>query len=382
MFEKAEKVKRWFKVGLWGGPKTGKSVLALSFPSSVVIDTHRGSLVYSDRFQFDFKDVNHWRELAGPLDWLEKNPGKYQTVIIDDITVLYKDLIDEVTQAAFNRSNREILTDFDWGVIKRRWASLENRLIDLDANIVTVVREKDEYRESENNGKREKSKTGDQIQDIPKTLSYTFDFIIRLRKEVDKKGKKERYIATVDGTRRDELKNFTEFDITGKRGYDVIFKPLEAVMLTGKPASKLTAPPQEPALLVGEVKQPDPKPAAPPEAQKGPAAIGAIVDLGEKMISPGSQIDGEPATLGDLKVLFTRVGEMRWPDGSPISSAQAKRIVKEFFGVESSKELRKHQVDFLYREFGDVLAGRSVLALDGEVPYVKRLEPAAVAGQK
>ena len=71
---------------------------------------------------------------------------------------------------------------------------------------------------------------------------------------------------------------------------------------------------------------------------------------------------------------MTRANEMTWPDGSSFTSAQGKNMIYGFFKVETTKDLRKHQVDFLYGEFGEVLAGRAELVLDErEIPFVRRL---------
>jgi hypothetical protein len=41
-------------------------------------------------------------------------------------------------------------------------------------------------------------------------------------------------------------------------------------------------------------------------------------------------------------------------------------MIRSLYGVESSKELRKPQTEFLHEEFGKVLAGRAFLNRDGE----------------
>jgi hypothetical protein len=80
--------------------------------------------------------------------------------------------------------------------------------------------------------------------------------------------------------------------------------------------------------------------------------------------------------------LMTRACEMRWPHDNKkcrkqncsenghihpwFKSADAKNMIRGIYGVESSKELRKPQVDFLYDEFGKVLSGRAFLDRDGQ----------------
>ena len=52
MFPKAQRVQRYCKVALYGGWKTGKTSAALSFPSPAVIDTHRGTDLYGQQYEF------------------------------------------------------------------------------------------------------------------------------------------------------------------------------------------------------------------------------------------------------------------------------------------------------------------------------------------
>jgi hypothetical protein len=47
-------------------------------------------------------------------------------------------------------------------------------------------------------------------------------------------------------------------------------------------------------------------------------------------------------------------------------SSDAKNLIKSIYGVETSKDLRKPQIDFLYGEFGKVLSGRAFLAKDSD----------------
>jgi hypothetical protein len=352
MFEHAHEVKRFVKCCLWGTFKSGKSRFALSFPEPCVIDAERGTPLFSDEFKFDFKDCNHWQELDPAISWLEKNAGKYKTVIFDGVTVFWKDLIDTVTQETFKRKGRDILTMHEWGIIKRRWSAFLNRLIDLDMNVVLTVRQKDEYQDTKDfYGQDISKKTGEQIPDVDKSLMYIFDFIVNLKVEADKKSKKARYIAVIDGSRRKELPKFTTVDLTGKSGYDVIFKPLEGKLMSGGPAPKMKPQPTEAAVLPADKTHEE-------AVQEIGKAFG--VDPKEKM-----------ATADDIKVLMTRANDLTWPDGHEFTSADGKAIIKSLYGIESSKELKKYQVDFLYQEFGKVLAGQATLCRDEDgSPFV------------
>jgi hypothetical protein len=397
MFEKAKKVRRWFKVALWGDKKSGKTRFALSFPRPCVIDTERGSLLYADRYDFEVKDANRWSELLQTLDWLEKGDHKFQTLVIDSLTIFWQDLIDVQIEYVKNRRGNEILSTGDWGTIKRRWKSFVNRLVDLNMNIVLVLREKDEYvnETDARTGEEKSKKTGEHLPDAEKSTGYVFDFILHLMTEEDKKNKKSKYKVIVDGSRRDEIPKYTEYDITGKRGYDAIFKPIEANMLSGEDAKPRATPKEAHAAETAAVQQQTPTattstptgPGTPTIPQDNGGAMPpkqstaeSVGDILRTFAGPAVDPGQAAATGEDIKVLMTRCGQMTWPDGGPFKSADGKALIKALFKVEGTKELKKPQVDWLYEQFGKVLAGQAYLVRDEkEIPYIREGVPVAAA---
>lgn len=377
MFVRAKKVKRFVKVALWGDKKSGKTRFALSFPKPCVIDTERGTLMYADRYDFAVKDANRWAELLQALDALEKGDHDFQTLVIDSLTIFWQDLIDVQIDYVKNRRGNEVLSTGDWGTIKRRWKSFINRLVDLNMHVVLVMREKDEYttETDQRTGEEKSKKTGEHLPDAEKSTGYVFDFILHLITREDKKAKSSKHFVVVDGSRRDEIPKYAEYDITNKRGYDVIFKPIEEKMLSGE------AP--KPRAIQKEKVAPDSAPAAekpvesasaaPSEGAPAPMSMAqAIGDLMEKFVCPAIE-PSQPAASGeDIKVLMTRCGKMTWPDGEAFKSGDGKALIKAIFKVEGTKELRKPQVDWLYEQFGRVLAGQAHLSRDDSgIPYIQ-----------
>ena len=110
----------------------------------------------------------------------------------------------------------------------------------------------------------------------------------------------------------------------------------------------------------------------------------------EKFAGPAPKYEDFPfVTAEELKVLFTRVGEMSWPDDRQkcrqqtcdlaghrhpeFTSEDGKALLKEHFGVESAKELRQPHWSFLMTSFGKVLCGEAFLARDAKgIPFVSR----------
>jgi hypothetical protein len=361
MFEKATKAKRFFKVALWGDKKSGKTRGALSFPGPCVIDGERGTLMYAEKYDFSVRDANHWKELLDTMDFLEttKDHG-FLTLVIDPLTIFWQDLCDQQVEYVRNRRGNEILSTGDWGMIKRRWKNLMNRLIDIDMHVVLVMREKDQYDSyvDPKTGEEKSRRTGEHLPDAEKSTGYVFDFILHCYTEENKKKGESRHFVQIDGSRRDELAKYATFETTNKELYKALFLPMEGVLKGEKATSKTRGG--------GAHAPPTPVDAAPDEDAKGapplPSAAEAVGDIMSKFAGPDPN---EPAASGeDLKVLMTRAGQLRWSDDTKFNTKDGKALIKALFKVESTKDLKKSQADFLYAQFGEVLAGRAYLARD------------------
>lgn len=374
MFVKATKAKRYFKVALWGDKKSGKTKGALSFPKPCVIDGERGTLMYAEKFDFNVRDANHWTELLETLDWLEKSEHGFSTLIIDPLTIFWQDLCDAQVEYVRNRRGNEILSTGDWGMIKRRWKAMLNRLIDLDMHVVLVMREKDLYDSyiDPKSGEEKSRKTGEHAMDAEKSTGYVFDFILHTYTEESKKNKESKHFVQMDGSRRDELPKYAVYDVTQKRLYDTLFGPLESELLSGEKKAKVRGG-GEPAVAAPEAGAPP----ANGEALHPPSTAESVGKILAKFAGPSPD---EPAATGEsLKVLMTRAGQLRWQhDDSKFSSKDGKTMIKALFDVDSTKDLKKSQVDYLYAQLGEVLAGRAYLARDEKGNPM--ISPTATAG--
>jgi hypothetical protein len=363
MFEKAQRVQRYFKVALYGGWKVGKTRAALSFPRPAVIDTHRGTDLYDQEYDFRREYCNRWRDIGQKIDWIRKNAAKEKiaTLVIDDISVIYDDLINEVSEWRINKSGSSAqLSQGDWGVIKRRWKGFLNLLIELDVHVVLVCREKEEYVEmTDREGREVRKRSGNQLLDADRQTAYLFDFILYLYKEDNKTKKSSKHYVRVEGTRHEKLPLYSVHDITGKLLYPSIFKEIENVVMEGEPRGI-------------------------PEMS---SYVENIRDIKEKFGIPVIRDDDPEASPEDLKVLFARASKMTWPDDTAkcrkqscsvklhkhpaFTSEDGKMLIRGAYNVESTRELRKPQVEFLYGEFGKVLAGLAYLARDEKgIPYI------------
>lgn len=359
MFVNAQKVRRHFKVALFGKWKTGKTRAALSFPKPAVIDTHRGTDLYDQKYDFKVLHATGWKEMEAPVTWLQKNAEKegVETLVIDDLSTIYDDLINEVNLYRQNKSGSNApLSHGDWGVIKRRWKSFLQMLLRLNLNVVLVIREKDEYEDTvDRDGKDVHRKTGNVLMDADRQTSYLFDFILHMYTEDDKKKKLSRHFVRVEGTRHDGLQKYSVHDITGKFMYEELFLKIRGAVNEGVEVDQ-----EEPAKEV--------------ETPEDPLDSRSMVERNREILekfTASISDDQPPATLEDIKVLMTRANQMKWPDGSKFSSADGKALIQGHYNIESTKELRKPQVDFLYAEFGKVLAGHAKLDRDEKgIPYI------------
>lgn len=364
MFEESAKIRRYLKVALFGDGGSGKTRFVLSFPKVAVIDTEHGTDPYRGKYDFRVKHAGSWKELGTVIEWLEKNPEGIETFAIDSLTVFYQDLINDMVEHVKNKRGHEILSQTEWTIIKRRWAAFLNRLVKLPLHAVISMRERDEYEETTNRqGEEVRKKTGNQLMDADKQTKYIFDVSLRCFTEENKKEKESKFLVRVDKTRYDWMPKYAVYDITKKRAYDTLFVPymdglsgIAPEIMRTDVQSENTAPPEAPG---------EPAQTAPPSTAQ------AIGDMLAKFCGPAIDPSQPEVSGEDLKVLMTRAGEMTWPDGSEFKSAEGKAMIKALFKIEKSKDLRKAQVDWLYQQFGDVLAGRARIERDQNgIPFI------------
>lgn len=138
---------------------------------------------------------------------------------------------------------------------------------------------------------------------------------------------------------------------------------------TGNGDTPPTSPPTEPVPEIAE-------PVVPRTPEQNLLAMKTF--FGVVPIKP----DQPEASTEDIKVLMTRANEMRWPcdhykcrkqhcseNGHIhpyLTSQEGKSLIRSLYNVQSSKELRKPQIEFLYTEFGRVLSGTAFLDRDGQ----------------
>ena len=188
MFTKATGINKKLKILIYGQSGGGKTHFALTFPRPAVIDCEGGTELFGGRFDFDVLRTKDLDEVLRAIEGI--NPKKYDTVVIDPVTVLWQVMMEAGQLAAERRAIKQRrnpddanLTPRDWGIIKRKVNSLYTRLVNLPAHVVVCGRIKDVNERRGN----EVVKVGERV-DAEKSTEYLFDIIVKL--EVQRDGKR------------------------------------------------------------------------------------------------------------------------------------------------------------------------------------------------
>lgn len=174
------------KLLVYGPSGVGKTFLALSAPGRIaVIDTEGGTAFYADRpglSKFDVLPTKTFAQVEQAVAYLKANPGVYETLVIDPVTVLYETLQDAAQQRrADQRRNVDAdLEMLDWQHIKRAYKRLMNELVNLPMHVVVTAREADLKEErTSSSGRKESVKIGLKPS-AEKDTDYHFDTVVRL----------------------------------------------------------------------------------------------------------------------------------------------------------------------------------------------------------
>ena len=188
-FIKAKASKRRLKLFLWGDSGTGKTTLALQFPSPVAIDLEGGTELYGESFDFSVLPASDADEVSEAVDWLSKNKHDYRTLIIDPITIYWEMLQKKWSDIFLNRNKagKGFKHEFyemqikDWNTVKAEFKEFLRSLIMLDMNVILTARQKTKYADGAS------MRAIGETFDGEKSLPFIFDTTLQL--SVNKEGK-------------------------------------------------------------------------------------------------------------------------------------------------------------------------------------------------
>lgn len=181
-----EKIEKRLKLFVYGPSGIGKTIAALQFPNSYVIDCERGAENYGETIAKSGSVLfqsNDYNEVKGELEKLLIEEHPYKTLIIDPITIIYLAIQDLWTkrfqQDAIekNKGGNADLNDFGmrfWGKVKSDYKALQRLILKLDMNVIVTAHMKDVYGNNFNKiGVAPDSMRGD---------DYFFDLVFRMEK--------------------------------------------------------------------------------------------------------------------------------------------------------------------------------------------------------
>ena len=195
--KKPEDRQQRLKLLLSGPAGVGKTMASIQMPRPYLIDTERGSVHYGDTIEqangvvYETTSVD---DAIAEVRSLMTEQHDFRTLVIDPVTVLFNEAIDEGERRKGTEFGRH------YGYANQKFKRLCTLLTSIDMNVIVTAHEKNEY--------------GDEMKIVGKTfdgykkLDYVFDLWLQLDRE---RGKPERY-ATVAKTRLIEFPDGDRFE--------------------------------------------------------------------------------------------------------------------------------------------------------------------------
>ena len=176
------------KLFLYGSPGIGKTLSALQFPNSYVIDCERGTDFYSEIIKKNGSVVfqsNNPDEIREEIRLLLTEEHPYKTLIIDPITQVYNSVQEKWTRVFEKHAKTEKeaeIQDFGmryWGRVKSEFKAIQRMFMALDLNVIITSHQKDIYGAGMTKiGVGPDSMKGDE---------YLFDLVFNLQKVGEKR---------------------------------------------------------------------------------------------------------------------------------------------------------------------------------------------------
>lgn len=156
-FRPYPKQRGYLKIFIYGEPGTLKTRRAMGLPHPLaIIDMEDGAGDYQDLAGDDdlYMLTRSVTDLEAGISWIEANPGKVATVILDPITVLWQQIQQGHVARALKKGKRKIGGQWvevnepeevafevqDWGRLKTHHGAILTRLLNLPCHVVMIAR--------------------------------------------------------------------------------------------------------------------------------------------------------------------------------------------------------------------------------------------------
>lgn len=181
---KPEVKEKRLKLFLFGEAGVGKTLAALQFPNSYVVDTEKGTDFYANVINKQnsavFQTLNP-DDIKEEVKQLLTTKHPYKTLIIDPITQVYNATQEKWTRIfeKYTKSEKEgEIQDFGmryWAKVKGDFKGLQRLMLQLDMNVIVTSHQKDVYGSNF-------SKIGVTF-DSMRGDDYFFDLVFRISKK-------------------------------------------------------------------------------------------------------------------------------------------------------------------------------------------------------
>ncbi len=211
LLKRASQVKRRFKLCIYGGPSTGKTILALTFPKIAYVDLEGGvgwyigrKIIPEQNTEFLLHQTELAYEVIKVIDEVEEcvkdSPGEIESLALDPVSIFWEALQDGfLRRLQANNRNAEIKFNH-WKQIKAPYKRAITKLINLPVHLILIGRESPKYRME----KGQLIEDGTTIQ-TEKDTPYIADIFVRMVKQTDADGN-IRFMSEIEKDRTNMMK--------------------------------------------------------------------------------------------------------------------------------------------------------------------------------
>ncbi len=171
--KKPETIQKRLKALFYGTAGVGKTTAAIQFPKPYLIDTERGAennqyVKILEKNGGAIFQTSDFADTVQEIKILLTAKHDYKTLIIDPLTTLYNDLLDQAARKHGTEFGRH------YNEANRAMKHLLNLLLRLDMNVIITAHAKNEYGDN--------LAVLGQTFDCYKKLDYLFDLVFEIQK--------------------------------------------------------------------------------------------------------------------------------------------------------------------------------------------------------